>query len=300
MNAYWDEQRERSTRAALRLMIWASLFFGRYLIHLVLWPIAVYFLLTSRNARRASRQALTRLTGRDASWLDVTRHFYCFGVCAVDRLYLLKNRRSRISIDVTRGADVSAIAARSGGCLLLVAHLGSFEAIRMLGTAERRLPISILMDRKQGQKLLRLFEQINPGFALQIIDAASRGPELVLRLKEALAAGRMVCIMGDRARADERAVTVNFCEHPARFPLGPWALASALGVPVLLGFVLYRGGRRYSAHFEVFAKTITMARDNRQAELHALVQRFANRLEYHAKLAPRNWFNFYDFWTDKR
>jgi predicted LPLAT superfamily acyltransferase len=41
-----------------------------------------------------------------------------------------------------------------------------------------------------------------------------------------------------------------------------------------------------------------MPRDRRArgAAVAAVVQRFADRLEHFARLAPYNWFNLYDFW----
>jgi predicted LPLAT superfamily acyltransferase len=298
MSRYWEEQRERSTYTALRLMIWASLFFGRRVIRAVLWPIVGYFLLTSPAARMHSRHALTRLLGRPARLTDIARHFYNFATCTVDRLYLLAGRKQPFQIDVMRPAEVARLTNQGNGCLLLVAHLGSFEPLRILATDQRKLPISILMDRKQGALLVKLLEGINPNFALQIIDAAERGPQLVLRLQQALRENRMVCIMADRARADERALAVKFCDGDARLPEGPWALAAALKVPVLLGFGLYEGGRRYSAHFELFSECIQTTREHRAMQLQDCAQRYALRLEHYARRTPYNWFNFFDFWGD--
>jgi len=299
MSAYWDQQRERSTVAALYLMIGSALFFGRFIIRIVLWPIAGYFVLTSPQARTASRNALRRLLNREPTWVDVYKHFYCFAACAIDRLYLLKDRHHQFQFNISRPPEVLDITNRSTGCLLMVAHLGSFEPLRMLGTAQRKLPISILMDRKQGEMLVRILERMNQDFAMQIIDAAQRGPELVLQLRDALQAGRMVCIMGDRARADERALEVDFCGSKARFPEGPWALAAALGVPVILGFGLYLGGRQYEAHFELYSESVTVSRQTRLAGLQSCAQRYAQRLEHYARRAPYNWFNFYDYWLDQ-
>lgn len=298
MSQYWEQQRERSTALALQVMIWAALFFGRAIARLILLPVVGYFLLTSPRAIRYSKHALRRLLRRQVTLRDVARHFYCFAICAIDRLYLLTDKHHHFHIEVSRPDEVAALAAR-GGCLLLVAHLGSFEPLRMLGTTQRNLPISILMDRKQGQMLVRILERLNQDFALQVIDAAQRGPELVLQLKDALQAGRMVCIMADRARADERALPVEFCGDTVRLPEGPWALAAALGVPVLLGFGLFRGGRHYAVHFELFAERVTAARAQRAADLQRWAQRYAQRLEHYARLAPYNWFNFYDYWFDE-
>jgi predicted LPLAT superfamily acyltransferase len=299
MSTYWEQQRERSTRGALRLLIWCAGFFGRFLLRIALWFIVGYFFLTSPRAVRASRFALRRLMNREPRWWHIYLHFYYFAACGLDRLYFLKGRNRCFDIKVSRPDDVAAVTTRSNGCLLIVAHLGSFEPLRMMGTQQRNLPISILMDRKQGEMLVKMLEDINPDFALQIIDASQRGPELVLQLRDALQAGRMVCIMADRAREDERAIGVQFCGETVRFAEGPWTLANALGVPVILGFGLYLGGNRYHACFELFAEKLSASRATRAAELQACAQRYAQRLEHYARMAPYNWFNFYDYWHDE-
>jgi predicted LPLAT superfamily acyltransferase len=299
LSTFWEHQRERGTRAAVRLLIAASAIFGRGIIRLVLWPIAAYFLVSSPAAVRASKGALCRLLAREPGTRDVFRHFLCFAQCAVDRFFLLRGQQQQFEIVATRPAEVAAVADHGKGCVMLLAHLGSFEAMRMMGAAAQALPITVLMDRHQGQMLVEMLERINPAAALHIVDAAERGPALMLKLKEALEAGRMVCIMADRARADERALRVEFCGGTVRFPLGPWALAAALGVPVIIGFGLYRGGNRYTANFELFAERLMVQRSERDTELQACAQRYAQRLEYYARQAPYNWFNFFDYWADE-
>ena len=299
MSRHWDEQRERSTTFMLYWLASAALIFGRQIIRIVLAPIVGYFLLTSPRAIRASTHALRRFLGREPTWRDTARHFYSYAVCAIDRLYFLRDRHRQFRITAHRPQDVIDIADSGRGCLLLVAHMGSFECMRFMGTTQRKLMLSILLDREQGKKMMGLLERLNPTLASQLIDASLRGPELVLKLKESLEAGRMVCMMADRARASERAFDVNFMGGTVRVPEGPWTLATALGVPVILGFGLYRGGNRYDVYFELFADKITSDRRRRSADLQAWAQRYAVRLEHYARLAPYNWFNFYDYWADE-
>ena len=64
----------------------------------------------------------------------------------------------------------------------------------------------------------------------------------------------------------------------------------------MLGFGLYRGGNRYDLVFEAFSDGLDIPRQRRNAEIAALIRRYAERLEHHARSAPFNWFNFYDFW----
>jgi predicted LPLAT superfamily acyltransferase len=56
------------------------------------------------------------------------------------------------------------------------------------------------------------------------------------------------------------------------------------------------GGNSYEIYFEHFADEITLDRDHRTKDIQLWMQRYAERLEHYARLAPYNWFNFYPFW----
>jgi predicted LPLAT superfamily acyltransferase len=281
------------------LIVWLATHVHRPLVRPLLYPIVAYFVLTSPSARAASRGYLRRVLGRPATLRDLWRHFFAFASCTLDRIFFLSKRHQAIDVSVDRPEEVRAAVARGAGCLLFVAHFGSAESLRLIAVDQRRLPLSILLDRAHGRMLTELLERLNPELAGNIIDASQRGPQLVLSLKEALQAGRMVGIMADRALATDRAVSVDFLGGRARLPVGPWQLAHALQVPIVLGFGVYHGGNRYSAHFELFAESLRLPREQRDAALADFAQAYARRLEHHVRGAPYNWFNFYDYWNDE-
>lgn len=319
----WDQE-ERGAPFMLHFLLWVTYKLGRRGARLFLYPTVAYFLLTSPSARRASRKCLRRLLGRPATLRDVARHFFTFSACTLDRIFLLSKRHRALAIDTHWSPDIPAVLQKSTGCLLMVAHMGSREAlrftppppaaddpdIRKAGNAlvlsnsnhhgRGALDVAVLLDRQVSRRMTDLFEKLNPELAAQIIDASERGPSLVLKLKEALQAGRMVGIGADRAYANERTITVQLLGGTAHFPEGPWTLAAALGVPVILGFGFYRGGNRYDAYFELFSERIVASRATRAADLQAHAQRYAARLEHYARLGPYNWFNFYDYWDEDR
>jgi len=66
---------------------------------------------------------------------------------------------------------------------------------------------------------------------------------------------------------------------------------------VLICFGLYRGGNRYEMHFESFSDGAAVPRAQREAHARAAAQRFADRLEHYVRLAPYNWFNFFNYWA---
>jgi len=291
----WRSHRERSTPFMVSLIVWLARSLPRWLVRPLLYPIVGYFMLTSPGARAASASYLRRALAREPSWRDQWRHFFAFASCTLDRIFLLSRRYSSLDVTVDRPEEVRAAVARGRGCLLFVAHFGSAESLRLIGE-QRQLPLSILLDRQHGRMLMQLLEELNPELAAGIIDASERGPQLVLNLKEALQAGRMVGIMADRALASDRSVEVDFLGGRARLPVGPWQLAHALQVPVVLGFGVYHGGNRYTANFELFCESLRLPREHREAAIVEHAQRYARRLEHHVSRAPYNWFNFYDFW----
>jgi predicted LPLAT superfamily acyltransferase len=91
-------------------------------------------------------------------------------------------------------------------------------------------------------------------------------------------------------------VVCSFLGADAPFPAGPFILAALLQAPVVLFFALYRGGKRYEIHFESFAERIAADSPPQAKHMREWVERYVARLEHYCRLAPYNWFNFYDFW----
>lgn len=295
----WRSHKERSTPSMVRLIVRLATILRRPVMRALLYPIVAYFLLTGPAARAASRDYLRRALGRDPRWRELWRHFFTFASCTLDRIFLLSRRHQSIEVAVDRPEEVRAVVASQPGCLLFVAHFGSAESLRMIAVDQRSLPLSILLDRNHGRMLTELLDELNPELARSVIDASERGPRLVLTLKEAVEAGRMLGIMVDRALDRDRTVPVDFLGGRAHFPVGPWQMAHALGVPIILGFGVYHGGNRYTAHFELFTEKLHLPRESREAAIAGFAQRYAQRLEKYVHGAPYNWFNFYDYWHPK-
>jgi predicted LPLAT superfamily acyltransferase len=170
----WDSHRERSTPAMLRLLVNATLVLGRPVMRVVLWPIVLYFWATGGRLRRASREFLGRVLQREPSAWEVVRNFYNFALVSIDRVYLLSGRRQELAIEARVPEEVLRVFDARRGCLLLVAHFGSFEVLRMKGTLRAEAPIRIVLDRQVGRMAMSLLEQLNPPLAARVIDASRR------------------------------------------------------------------------------------------------------------------------------
>lgn len=297
MSQAWKEQKERASPRTLALIVWLALHLGRRATRLLLGPIVLYFFFTAHAARRAARDFLRRAGAPSQGTAGVLRSLHAFASCALDRVFLLSGRYRGIHVSVHDPHNILPYYDRVGGVLVPTAHVGSYDVLRVLGADRKGLRFRIVMDRTHGSMVMSVLEGLNPNLANEIIDGDSGGPTLSLALKEALQHGCMVGLMADRITPRDRGVPANFLGARALLPDSPWRLAAVLGTPVVLCFGLYRRGR-YELHFEPFLDGgSAVARPQRAAFVEQCVQRYVARLEHYVRMAPYNWFNFYDYWA---
>ncbi len=290
----WAERFERGNARVKRWGVRLALAMGRRAARLLLYPVTLYFLAISPDDRAVSRQYLRRVLGREPGIADVFRHFHAFASTMLDRVYLLNGQYGDFDARLY-GEDVVQGILRGGrGCLLLGAHLGSFEIVRFAGRDRGVPPVSLVMYEENARALRAALEAINPGFAMQVIPLGRI--DSMLQVETALDAGGFVGMLADRTIQGEGTIACPFLGAPARFPDGPFRIAAMLARPVVLMLGIYHGGRRYDIHFEMIGDLSRTDRSQRAAAVEQALRAYVARLEHYCRLAPYNWFNFYDYW----
>lgn len=279
--------------ATLRLGVWLALRLGRTLARVLLAPVCLGFVIASPAARAASKGYLTRVLGRPPRAQEVLRHFFTFGTTVLDRVYLLNDETHRFEITLHGEAIVAEILAQGGGCLLLGAHHGSFEVLRLVGRRQPGLRVSLAMYEATGRKIGAALNAINPHLAPRIIGLGA--PGAMIEIRDCLDQGGFVGMLADRTLPSDSTIGVNFLGAPAAFPTGPARLAALLRPPVVLMIGLFRGGNRYEIHFERLAAPASAKPE--PEEVTRLIAHYVARLEHYCRAAPYNWFNFFDFWV---
>lgn len=289
----WMQRKERGSFVLLQLMRRISLFFGRRLSRTVVYGIALYFLLAAPAARKASHNYLTRVLEHPVTWMDLYRHILAFASTIHDRFFLLNDQSKLFDITVFGERQVVEHQANRQGLLMFGAHMGSFEILLDHG---RRNDFStcVAMYPENARQLNRALAAINPEAIAGIIGLGQAGSMLTIHDK--LQTGSLVGVLADRASGPDQYITLPFLGVSARFPTGPFRLAAMLGHPVFFMVGLYRGGNRYTLHFEQLADFTAVPRNQRDAMVQATLEKYVATLERHCRSAPYNWFNFFDFW----
>jgi predicted LPLAT superfamily acyltransferase len=294
MVASWKQQRERGSRRLLHLAAWLTLTFGRRFGCALMLPISLYFALFSQGTTKVSRRYLERALPTRVRFWHVFRHYLTFSITIMDRFYFLTNRLGPFRFEVKGAEHLMKYAAARKGCILLGAHLGSFESLRCLALQKKDLPIKAAYYEHNSQRIDELLHRLNPAVDAMLIRLGS--PHSMLEVREFLANGGIVGVLGDRSRAKEKTCAVEFLGAPAPFPIWPFRLAAATGAPLVLFFGIYLGGGRYEIVFEPLADGVRPEQTRHPEEMQELIRGYVERVEHHCRRAPYNWFNFFDFW----
>lgn len=295
MSDHWRQHREGGGYVAVWLIRAIALYGGRRFARLFLFPITGYFFLRRGAERAASRAFLTRMLGKPPTSRQIMHHIHWLAATMLDRIFFLVGGADDFDIESDGVEIIRTELARGNGMLFVGAHFGSFEALRALAEAHH-VPLRIVLNTQQTPAQTALLAELAPDLARDIIDGSQDPTSTILAIGEAAAKGHVVALLADRGRADEAMVSVPFLGTPAPFPSGPWLLAAALKIPVILCVGIYRGGNRYKLVFERLAEPSDIPRRDRQAATHKMLERYVQRLEHYVRLSPYNWFNFYDFW----
>ena len=237
---------------------------------------------------RANLARVTPALSARALETQVRELFRHFAMCFAD--LVTSNRRA----DTTalrggehEGEHVDGVL--DGGFIVLTAHLGNWElAGRLLVGRSQGRPLHVVMAPEADPRVERLLRHGGPARIVTL-----RAPADAIPLVAALRRGEIVGMQGDRPLGQRGDVPVSFFGAPALFPLGPFVLARAAGVPVLPAYCVLREDRRYTV---LLKPPIRVERDQEEAALARWVDGLAAVIAQH----PTQWFSFVDPWEPAR
>lgn len=300
---HWATMGERGSKLGLWFLAIIFRLFGRNVCLAVMSPIVLFFFLTGGEQRRASLIYLRR--ARDAGliaghvgWVLSFRHFFAFAAAALDRLAAWTGNYQPADIEDLDKANFAEAKQAEKGAVLLTAHYGNPEVVRAIANLNNRLRLIVLVHTAHAEAYTGLVNAMSGSSTIRVLQVSQIGPDTAIILQNAIDNGEWIVVSADRVPVSGKASRVswaNFLGERAPFPQGPHILAGILRCPVHVLFCVRTRGR-YRVLFEPFADRIELPRANRERAIQASVERFAARLETHLRVAPLQWFNFFDFW----
>ncbi|OFT58286.1 phosphatidylinositol mannoside acyltransferase [Corynebacterium sp. HMSC05H05] len=194
------------------------------------------------------RRNLTRVVGPE----NVTRELVRDALRSYARYWLEAFRlprmagdpglNSTLSAGVAGREHLDAAVARGRGVVLTLPHTGNWD---MAGAwlAENYGGFTTVAERLKPEALFDAFVQFRESLGFDVVPLTGGEQPPFERLKEVLAAGGIVCLLGERDFS-RNGVPVTFFGEETTFPVGPAKLSKDTGATLLVAHSWFTGTRR--------------------------------------------------------
>lgn len=277
-----------------RFVDWGVLNLPTVLHAPLIWTGALLFFFVAGPARRALLRNLRVIlphSSRILNYFRVIRVFANFGWSLTDAaIYRLKKGRFRYEIEGGRFLDKLGSA---DAAIVLTAHMGNYNLGAALFAARFDRPIRMVRapepDTLAGQHVDLALQESSAGGVK--IGYSDDGTSLALDLLNALRAGEIISIQGDRVVGEVSRAPVTFSQREIFLPNGPFVLAFVSGTPIYPLFIIRTGRRKYKiiAREPIVCSRIGASRDLAIAEA---MQHWSNVLEEAVRTCWPQWFAF--------
>jgi lauroyl/myristoyl acyltransferase len=238
--------------------------------------------------RAAIQKALRLSTGATGPRLDelTIGVFTDFAMCFSDLVSTNRQPAPRLTALVHEAEGAELLARLTGGLISLTAHVGNWELAGRLLAGRTNRTTHVVVAPEEARALERWVRRDGGGVRF----VARSHPTISLELIAALRRGEIVAVQGDRALGTRGDVSIPFFGQPAPFPLGPFVLARAVGVPLVPAFCLLDANLGYRVKV---GEPLTVARQGEEDAARAWVAVLETVVRGH----PTQWFNFFDIWN---
>lgn len=184
------------------------------------------------------------------------------------------------------------LQSHPGGAIILTAHMGSYDlgANLFAETSPRKI---VMVRAPEVDPQTRAYEeqQQERGTESLRIDFNTKAADLAFDLLDAVRAGEIVAIQGDRVTPGIATLPATLFGKPTEMPAGPFALAMAARAPIFPLFVIRQGRRSYRLLTCPPIMVERRGRD-RDADLRRALDSWTAELE---RVIREWWYQWFDF-----
>ncbi len=287
------EGKSRGTVLGYRIFIFFIKKLGLPAAYFLLRFVALYFCLFSRKGTRAIYHYFHKIKKypKLKSVLCVYKNNYVFGQTIIDKVAISSGMRNRFSYEFDGVENITSLLKEGKGGILISAHVGNFEiAEYFFEDLDTKSQINLVTTDAEHAHIKSYLESVTSRSKIKFIlvkDDLSH----IFGINSALDKGELVCFTGDRFFEGQKTLKELFLGEQAKFPAGPFLLASRLKVPVLFVYVM----KETNKHYHLFARKAEAS----QRDAQTLLRSYLHSVELILSKYPLQWFNYFDFWKHK-
>lgn len=290
--ASW-QGRSRGTTSGYRIFVWLLNVGGLRAAYGLLYLVTLYYRLFVPQATRPLRYLYKERLGynsREAAVL-IRKNLLWFGQTLLDKIAVLAGVKNKLTFAHDGIEHIEQLVKDGKGGILLSAHLGNWEVAGHLLKRVNSV-INIVMYDGEAEQMKQYMEQFESNRSFNIIYIKDDGMSHIYEISAALARNELICLHGDRFRPGNRTIEHEFLGEVAKFPAGPFILASKLKAPVCFVFAF----KETNFHYHFYAYPARVYEGRGTSGMEKMLDDYVAMLETKLKQYPAQWFNYFDFW----
>lgn len=224
-----------------------------------------------------------------SAWMTYRNHC-AFSEVVIDKFAMYAGKKFKITMD---GYDQFEELSKSPeGFVQLSSHIGNYEiAGYSLVAKDKRFNALVFGGEKESVMANRskLFDENN----IRMIPMKADMSHLFV-IDSAISDGEILSMPADRIFGSPKGYMITFLGEDAKFPQGPFIMASVRNVPLLFVAVMKVGTKHY--HITI-RKIESIEIGNSRIRAKHLASEYVKQLEAIVREYPTQWYNYFDFWA---
>lgn len=273
-------------------LIWTLRFIDVRLLYLFASVFVVPVCLILNDSRRTAYRYFRDRHGYGrirAAWATYINHCK-FAQVVIDKFAMYAGKKFEVEVI---GMDrFNELASKDEGFLHMSSHIGNYEIAGYTLVSERKTINAVVYAHEKAS----VMENRNNMFTRTNIRMITLRQDMshLFEIDQALCNGDIVSFPTDRFMGQAKCVECTFLGKTAKFPQGPFSVATMRGLDVLAVNVMKTGLVKY----RIYVTPLQYDKEApRREQLRQLSQAYVAELEKRVLEYPEQWYNFFDFWN---
>jgi len=286
--------KSKGTILGYRIFVWCIKNLGVRSSYFVLYFVAAYYFIFEKKSNQYISYYFKKRLGYSFWKTVISRYksYFTFGQTLIDKTAISAGLRNKFTYEFDGIENLRNLLAEKKGGVLISAHIGNFEiAEHFFADIDFDCQINLVTTNLEVTVIKEYLDSISVKQSgikfIYVKDDMSH----IFEINEALSKNELICFTGDRYFEGSKFLEANLLGETAKFPVGPFMIASRLGVPVVYVYVM----KEKNLHYHLYAR---IAENIKKRDSQGLLNSYVQNLESMLEKYPLQWFNYFDFWDD--
>ena len=226
-----------------------------------------------------------------SAWKTYVNHCL-FGQVVVDKFAMYAGKQFAVEIENYNEFTTRA-SRKEEGFVQLSAHIGSYEIAGYTLAVEGK-SFNALVFAGEKASVMQNRDKMFAGTNIKMI-AIQQDMSHLFEIDKALTDGGIVSMPADRINGSQKCIEHVFLGAKAKFPLGPFSVATMRGLDVLAVNVM----KDSLLGYKIYVTPLAYDKEaSRQEQIRQLSSAYVAELEKRVRQYPTQWYNYFEFWQE--